>query len=203
MLEATPRNLAAEKGTKRTSETPQGAWLGGARKSSLWLCYAGPLAGRQKSGFSDNRRRPNPTGEVRKGGRKGSDRTKERVHRFRVRFGRKRKANRLPCLSLGFSNDRQSTLGSGDVGLAIFIASVSGSESLTSNTSRIFHFSPPPDFRMVFDAAERNGRFGRIQCQRGKESSSRGKRKRCVFLCRRTVRVKVKGKVISASFFKN
>ena len=30
---------------------------------------------------------------------------------------------------------------------------------------------------MAFDAAERNGRFGRIQCQRGKESSNRGKRR--------------------------
>ena len=38
---------------------------------------------------------------------------------------------------------------------------------------------------MAFDAAERNGEFGRIQCQRGKESSGRGKRKRRVFLCRR------------------
>ena len=63
---------------------------------------------------------------------------------------------------------------------------------LTSFTNRIFHFSRPPGFRMAFDAVERNGRFGRIQCQRSKESSSRGKRKRRIFLCRRTVRVKVK-----------
>ena len=55
---------------------------------------------------------------------------------------------------------------------------------------------------MAFDAAERNGRFGRIQCQRGEESSRREKRKRRVFLCRRTVRVKVEGKVIPASFLK-
>ena len=55
---------------------------------------------------------------------------------------------------------------------------------------------------MAFDAAEMNDRFGRIQCQRGKESSSRGKRKRRVFLCRRTVGVKVGGKVIPASFLK-
>ena len=53
---------------------------------------------------------------------------------------------------------------------------------------------------MAFDVAERNGRFGRIQCQRGKESISRGKRR--VFLCRRTVGVKVRGKVIPASFQK-
>ena len=56
--------------------------------------------------------------------------------------------------------------------------------------------------RRAFDAAERNGRFGRIHYQRGKESSCRGKRKRRVFLCRRTVRVKVGGKVIPASFLK-
>ena len=55
---------------------------------------------------------------------------------------------------------------------------------------------------MAFDAAQRNGGFGRIQCQRSKESSSKGKRKRRVFLCRRTVRVIVKGKVIPASFLK-
>ena len=91
---------------------------------------------------------------------------------------------------------------SGNVSLAIFITSVSGSKSPASFTNRFFHLSRPPDFRMVFDAAERNERFGRIQCQRGKESSSRGKRKRGVFLCRRTVRVKVGGKVIPASFLK-
>ena len=50
--------------------------------------------------------------------------------------------------------------------------------------------------------AERNGRFGCIHCQRGKESSCRVKRKRRVFLCKRTVRVKVGGKVIPARFLK-
>ena len=55
---------------------------------------------------------------------------------------------------------------------------------------------------MAFDAAERNGRFGRIQCQRNKESSSRGKRKRQVFICRRTMRVKLTDKVIPVSFRK-
>ena len=71
-------------------------------------------------------------GEVGRGGRCGkraSDRAKEGVHRYRVRFGRERRASRLPFLSLGLGNDRRSTLGSGDVSLAIFIASVSGSES--------------------------------------------------------------------------
>ena len=57
---------------------------------------------------------------------------------------------------------------------------------------------------MAFDAAERNGRFGRIQCQRSEESSSRGKtkRKREVFISRKTVKVEVRSKVISASFLK-
>ena len=55
---------------------------------------------------------------------------------------------------------------------------------------------------MAFDAAERNGRFGCIQSQKGKESSSRGKRNRRVFLCGGAVRVKVGDKVISASFLK-
>ena len=41
-----------------------------------------------------------------------------------------------------------------------------------------------------------------IQCQRSKESSSKRKRKRKVFLGRRTVRVKIKSKVIPASFLK-
>ena len=47
---------------------------------------------------------------------------------------------------------------------------------------------------MAFDAAERNKEFGRIQCQRSKESSSRGKRS--------AVRVKVKGKVVPTNFLK-
>ena len=53
---------------------------------------------------------------------------------------------------------------------------------------------------MAFDMTERNGRFGHIQYQRGKKSSSRGKRR--IFLCRKTVGVKVGGKVIPVSFLK-
>ena len=124
------------------------------------------------------------------------------MYRFRVRFGRERRASRLSCLSLGLGDDRRNTSGSGDVSLAIFITSVSGSERLASFTNRFFHLSGLPGFRMAFDAAERNAKFGRIQCQRSKECSSRGKGKKRVFLCRRTVRVKVKGKVIKASFLK-
>ena len=78
-------------------------------------------------------------GEVSRG-RRASDRTQERVHRFRVKLGRERRASRLPCLRLGFGDDRRSTSASGYVSLAIFITSVSGSKSLsisltTSSTS--------------------------------------------------------------------
>ena len=59
-LEAAVRNAAGETGSKRLSETPQGTWLGRARIGNLWLCYAGPLAGRQKSGISGNLRRSKP-----------------------------------------------------------------------------------------------------------------------------------------------
>ena len=55
--------------------------------------------------------------------------------------------------------------------------------------------------RLAFDAAKRDGKFGRIQCQRSEESSRR-KRKRRVFLCRRTVRAEGKSKAIPASFLK-
>ena len=48
------------KESERTSETPQGTWLGGAQKGSLWLCYAGPLADKRKSGISGKRHRPKP-----------------------------------------------------------------------------------------------------------------------------------------------
>ena len=52
---------------------------------------------------------------------------------------------------------------------------------------------------LLFRAPDRNEG---IQCQRSKENSSKGKKKRRVFLCRRTVRVKVKSKVSPASFLK-
>ena len=47
-----------------------------------------------------------------------------------------------------------------------------------------------------------NEKFGPIQCQTNKESTIREKRKKRVFLCGRTVRVKVIGKVIPTSFLK-
>ena len=86
--------------------------------------------------------------------------------------------------------------------MTIFVTSLSGSESLASFTNRFFHFSRSPGFRMTFDAAKTNGSFCCIQCQRSKESSNKRKEKRQVFLCRRIVRVKVKGKLIPTSFLK-
>ena len=44
-----------KEGGKRTRETSQGTSPGRARKGSLWLCYAGTLAGRSKSGILGNR----------------------------------------------------------------------------------------------------------------------------------------------------
>ena len=182
---------SAELGKVASDSATQGLWLGDRKVGSQVI--------------GEDRSRPprkGTVGEVRRGGRRASDRTKERVHRFGVGFGQERRASRLPCLSLGFGDYRRSTSGSGDVSLTISITSVNSSKNLTSSTNRFFHFSGLPGFRMAFDAAEKTEKLGRIQCQRRKESSSRGKGKRRVFLCRRTVRVKIKSKVIPASFLK-
>ena len=93
-------------------------------------------------------------------------------------------------------------LGKREKQVACHASAIAVSESLMSFTNRFFHFSEPPGIRMVFDTAERNGRFGFIQCQRSKESSRRGTRKRRIFLYRKTVKVKVIGKVIPMSFLK-
>ena len=82
----------------------------------------------------------------------------------------------------------------------IFIASIGRRKSLMSFTNCFFHFRRPPELRFAFDAAEGNKKFGRIQYQRSTECNKSGKRR--VFLCRTTVRVEVKGKVILKSFLK-
>ena len=96
----------------------------GSASQGLWL-------GDRKVGFQviieDKSRLPGrrTVGKVRTGGRRGrraSDRTKKRVHRFRIGFGRERRASRLPCLRLGLGNDRRGMSGSEDVSLTIFIA---------------------------------------------------------------------------------
>ena len=72
------------------------------------------------------------------------------------------------ALNLGLGNDRRGASRSWDVSLAIFVTSESGSKSVASFTNRFFHLSIPPGFRRAFDASEKNGRFGLIQCQRDK-----------------------------------
>ena len=135
----------------------------GSAMQGLWLGYrkeGSDVIGEDRSQFSGR----GTVGEIWRGGRGAIDRAKERVHRFRVSFGRERRASCLPrlSLSLGFGDDRQKASLSGGVSLTTFIASVSGSESLASFTNCILHFSGPPGFRMAFDAAERNERFGCI-----------------------------------------
>ena len=59
-LEAAARNSTGKRVSKRTSETAQGTWLGGAQKGSLWALLRGSLAERLKSGISGNRRKSKP-----------------------------------------------------------------------------------------------------------------------------------------------
>ena len=66
--------------------------------------------------------------------------------------------------------------GDKDANLTIFIDSISSSKSVTSFAYYIFLFRSIPDWRLVFDATERNGKLGRIQCRRNKESSSTRKK---------------------------
>ena len=122
--------------------------------------------GSQVDGRDRNRLPESGTvGGVRRGERwrgRADNRTKEKRHRFRVRFRKDRKARRLACFSLGFGDDRRGISGSRDVGLTIFIPSMSRSKSLMFFTNRFFDFRRPPGMRLSFDATERNGKFGRI-----------------------------------------
>ena len=80
-----------------SGSAPQGLWLRNGK------------VGSQVTGI-DRRQFPGrkTVGEVRRPGKRGrraSDIAKKRVHRFRVRFRCKRRAGRLPCLSLGLGDD--------------------------------------------------------------------------------------------------
>ena len=134
--------LLGERGSAERREV-----VSGSATQGLWL--RNRKVGTQVSGIDRSRLPGRRTvREVRRGrGRRASDKAKKRAYRFRVRLGRKRRASRLPCLSLG--NDRRGASRSGDVSLTIFIASVSGSESLASFADRFFHLSRPPGFRMA------------------------------------------------------
>ena len=193
-METATRSLVGEKGKQKDEWDSTGhvalhnsrEVASGSATQGLWL-----RNGKVRSQVSsvDQSRFPGrrTVWKIRRGRRRGrrtSNRAKKSIYSFRVWFGWKRRASHLPYLSLG--NDWRGASRSGDASLAIFITSVSSSKSLASFTNPTFHLSRPPGFKMAFDAAKRNRRFGRIQCQRGKKSSSRGKRQ--IFLCRRTVR---------------
>ena len=81
----------------------------GSAMQSLWL-RNGKVG--SQVGNVDRSRVPGKrktVGEARRGGTRGRrarDRMKERVNRFRVRFRRKRRVSRLPCLSFGLGDDR-------------------------------------------------------------------------------------------------
>ena len=120
--------------------------------------------------IGEDRRRLSGRRTVGEGGRRASDRAMKRVNRLSVRFGRERRASGLPCLSLG--DDRRSKSRSRDVSLAIFITSVSGIESLASFTNRFIRFGGSPGFRRAFNTSKKKGRFGRIRCQRSKDTET-------------------------------
>ena len=101
-------------------------------------------------------------GEARRGGR-ASDRTKQSAHRFRVRFGRERRASRLHTSALAMTDEARRCKPDN------LYRSVSCSESLTSFTNRFFHFSAPPDFRLAF---EKNEKFSVKEEQSRKEKGT-------------------------------
>ena len=105
---------------------------------------------------------------------------------------------RREYIDLGESDDRRGMSGSRDVSLLIFITFMSGSKSLTSFAYCFFHFRRPPGLRLVFDAIEKNGKFGRIQ--RNKESGSRERGEYSSGEAQ--LRAEVAGKVIPTSSLK-
>ena len=60
---------------------------------------------------------------------------------------------------------------SNDVILAFFIVSVSKSENFGCFLYLFLHFRRPPSLKLVFDVAEIDKRFGRIQSQRSQKSA--------------------------------
>ena len=58
---AAARNSVGKKRGRKTKETSQGTWLDEARTGSFRLCYAVPLAGKQKSGISGSWQSSKPT----------------------------------------------------------------------------------------------------------------------------------------------
>ena len=78
----------------------------------------------------------------------------------------------MPCLNLGFDNDKRVIPRGLDVSLTFFITSVSGNKSFASFFYCFFHFTRPPGLRLTMDTAKRNERFGRIQYQEVKSTAA-------------------------------
>ena len=195
-------------GSRKTNEIPQGTWLRGARKvtsgfvtQSLWLVNG--KVGSQAIGKDRSRL---PEEEELKKLREETDEEEKTATEQRKKY-----------TDLGLElrdRDEQVACHTSVLDLAMRDEACQEAEMLTSDLHhfhelkpkpfsflyRFFHFSRPPDLRLTFDAAKRNGKFGRIQCQRNKEDNSTKKRK--LFLYRRTVRVEVKSKVIPMNFLK-
>ena len=82
------------RGSRKRNQTPLSTQLSRARTGSLWLFYVRPLVANRKVGSQivskDQSRLPGrrTVGRVGIRGRRASDRMKERIHRFSVRFRR-------------------------------------------------------------------------------------------------------------------
>ena len=142
--------------SKKRNKTPQGTWLGGSGTGSLCL---GNRKARSQEVDKDRSRLPGrgTIGNVRRRRRRwakgASDRTKEKIHKFWVRFRRERRAYRLPYFSLGFGNDRRG---------------MSGRDEAS-------HLSRPPGLRLAYDTAERNEKLAAFSAREVKRAEAEEK----------------------------
>ena len=166
-------------------------WFG---KVATGLATQGLLVEKQKSEISGKRRKLKPI-PCERNNRRRKKNQQQRVNKFRVIFGQKRRASCLPCLSLGLGDDRRNTLRSGDVSLVIFITSVSCSESLRLSLTTSADYQAL-GWRLM--RPKRMEDLAAFSAREVKRAAATEERKRRVVLCRRTVR----GKIIPARFHK-
>ena len=170
---------------RKSNETAWITWLGRALTGSLWLCCSGlwlgdrkvgsQVVGKNQSQFTGRRTVEKLVDEEKE---PANQRTSEHTDLGSDLGERERQACGLPCFNLGFGKDKRDISQNRDVSQMIFITSMSGSISLTCFTYCIFHFRRLPGLKMAFDAAKRNGKFGRIQCQRSRERVAAEERER-------------------------
>ena len=106
----------------------------------------------------------------------------------------------LPCFCLGFGDDKRGMLRGKDVTLSIFITPMNGSKSVTSFFYRFFHVrrSPAWSWRLTRPKKMKNlAAFNPQEVKRAAVEKRKG-----VFLCSRTVRVKVKSKATTRNVLK-